>query len=50
MRWGGEWRESEKFGEKWCKKERSGVKWGIEREIHAYTLGKVVKINVLGHP
>jgi hypothetical protein len=38
------------FGAEWCKKGESGVKWGIERGIHAHTLGKVVKINVLGHP
>jgi hypothetical protein len=38
------------FGEMWCKKEESGVKWGIERGNHAHTLGKVVKINVLGNP
>jgi hypothetical protein len=47
--------DREIFGEKWCKKGESGVKWGIERGFHACTktysaLGKVVKINVLGHP
>ncbi len=41
--------EEDKFGAEWCEKGESGVKWGIERGIHAHILGKVVKINVLGH-